>query len=1170
LAFAKPARFVTFAQHMPSAPPLPEIEAFIARWSGTAQAERANYARFLDELCPIIEVPKPDPATGAGGDYRYERGVAHREADGSSSNRRIDLYKRGCFVLEAKQSGATPKQTPLFALGEADRRAGIRRSPGWAQAMLKAKGQAEGYARDLPAEEGWPPFVIVCDIGFCFDIYADFSGTGKHYAQFPDRENFRIYLDDLRRPEMRARLRAIWTEPLALDPSRERVRVTRDIAALLALLAKALEARHAPQHVAIFLMRCIFSMFAQSVGLLPSPTSFTELLEDCRKDPKAFLGLVGDLWRSMNAGGFSPALRATVRRFNGGLFAPGPHGPAEPLPVDANMLELLIEASRRDWADVEPAIFGSLLENALEKQERSELGAHFTPRAFVERLVLPTVMEPLRAEWDGVKAAAVKLADEENKKAAAAELRGFHAKLCATRVLDPACGTGNFLYVTLELMKRLEGEVLDLLADIEPGEGDRLDVAGASVDPHQFLGIEKNPRAVPVAELVLWIGYLQWHFRTRGNAPPAEPILRDFKNIREGDALLTYAREEPERDDKGRPITRWGGQTKPHPVTGEMVPDEADQIPVLRPVDPKPSIWPDAEFIIGNPPFIGAKNLRAELGEGYAEALWKAYRDVPKSADMALHFWWKAAQALAGGKLVKGKAAAVTRRFGFITSNSIRQFFCRRVVAEALQGEKPIHLAYAIPDHPWTDGAGTAAVRIAMTVAEAGAGEGVLARVISEAPGSDGVPRVVFAEDTGRINADFSIGVDVKSAKPLQANETMACRGVVLHGAGFLISRRLAHEVGLGKRLDIEKHIRPFMNGRDFLQRTRDLCVLDLFGLSEDSIRTQFPEIYQHILLHVKPERDQNPRALRRDKWWLFGENVIIHRNGVRNLPRFIATVETPKHRIFQFLPSEILADNSLVCIASDDAFFLGVLSSQIHLFWTTANAGSLGAYKGAVRYFKSVCFDPFPFPDATPAQRAAIAEIAEALDAHRKVRLAAHPHLTLTALYNCLEALRANRKLTDAERDIHDAGQVSILREYHEKLDEAVAAAYGWPANLPEADIIARLVALNAERVAEEARGHIRWLRPEFQAPRDTRRAVQAEMAVDGAGADTTRQWPKEAPAQYVALRAALRGPPASARDIARHFQGAPRRADQLEAMLQTLVALGQARHLEDGRYTA
>jgi hypothetical protein len=454
-----------------------------------------------------------------------------------------------------------------------------------------------------------------------------------------------------------------------------------------------------------------------------------------------------------------------------------------------------------------------------------------------------------------------------------------------------------------------------------------------------------------------------------------------------------------------------------------------------------------------------------------------------------------------------------------------------------------------------------------MTVAEAGQGQGILARVISEAPGSDGVPRVVFAEDEGRINADFSLGVDVKTAKPLRANEALASRGFSLHGAGFLVTPEQAAALGLGKLPGLEAHIRPYLNGRDLQQSSRGLMVIDMFGLSEADMRSRFPAAYQHLLLHVKPERDQNNRATYRDNWWIFGEPRRELRPALAGLPRYIATVETAKHRVFTFLPASTAPDNKLVCIASEDAFHLGVLQSHLHVAWMLAQEIRL---EDRPVYAKSECFDPFPFPDATQSQRAAIAEIAEALDEHRKARLAAHPELTLTALYNCLEALRANRKLTDAERDIHDAGQVSILREYHEKLDEAVAAAYGWPANLPEADIIARLVALNAERVAEEARGHIRWLRPEFQAPRDTRRAVQAEMAVDGASAEATRQWPKEAPAQYVALRAALRGPPASARDIARRFQGAPRRADQLEAMLQTLVALGQARHLEDGRYTA
>lgn len=1144
------------------------IGAFIARWDGTEQAERANYARFLDDLCDVLGVSRPDPAAGPLGDYRYERGVTHREADGTATTRRIDLYKRGCFVLEAKQGANAPRQGTLFGAAEAERRANVRRSPGWAQAMLKAKGQAEGYARDLPVAEGWPPFVIVCDVGFCLDVYADFSGTGKHYAQFPDREGFRLYLPDLRRPEVRDRLRTIWTDPMALDPSRQRVRVTRDIAAYLARLVRALEGpkdkpRHAPQHVATFLMRCIFSMFAQSVGLLPSGTAFTELLEDCRKDPDNFVPLVGDLWRSMNTGGFSPALRAMVLRFNGGLFAPGIHGAAEPLPVDGDMLELLIQASRRDWADVEPAIFGTLLENALDAKERGELGAHFTPRAFVERLVLPTVMEPLRAEWDGVKAAAVLKAEAEDRESAAALVRAFHARLCAVRVLDPACGTGNFLYVTLELMKRLEGEVLDLLADLAPGEGDRLDVAGASVDPHQFLGIEKNPRAVPVAELVLWIGYLQWHFRTRGSAPPAEPILRDFRNIREADALLAYDREEPDRDANGDPVTRWGGRTKPHPITGENVPDETDRVLVLRPVGAKPTTWPEAEFIVSNFPFVAGKDLRAELGDGYAEALWAAYPKVGKAADLAMHFWWKSAQAVTKGKV------PVTRRAGFITSNSIRQVFCRRVVADAMEAKAPVHLAFAIPDHPWVDGQGAAAVRISMTVIAAGAGDGTLATLTSETPGADGVPAVTFATTQGRINSDLTIGADVKAAKPLRANDRLSSPGFKLHGAGFIVSPATARVLGLGAVPGLEKHIRPYLNGRDLAQKSRGLMVIDLFGLSADEVRRRFPAVYQHVLLHVKPERDQNNRATYRTNWWVFGEPRTDLRQWLRGLPRYIATVETARHRVFTFLPAEVAPDNKLIVIASADAYVLGVLQSRQHVAWMLAQGNWLGAGNDPV-YAKTQAFDPWPFPVPTIAQRAEIAAVAEELDAHRKARLAAHPHLTLTGLYNVLAAIRAGKPLSAAEKDVHDAGQVSILRALHERLDAAVAASYGWPADLSDAAVVARVVTLNAERVKEEAAGTVRWLRPEFQAPEETRRkAVQAEMAVETTSVPGTTPWPKDVPSQFIVLRSALTRGPASPQDVARRFKGAPRGAKMAE-MLATLAALGQARPIGDGRFVA
>lgn len=1138
-----------------------DIEAFISRWQSSGGAERANYALFLSELCDVLGVARPSAATGSGGDYRFERSVTRHELDGTTSNRRIDLYKRSAFVLEAKQAIDRPEQASLFApttpLSEVEQRARVRRSQGWAQAMLRAKGQAENYARDLPPDEGWPPFIMVCDVGFCIDVYADFTGTGKHYAQFPSQKEYRVYLTDLRDAEVRERLRKIWLDPLSLDPSRERVQVTQEIALLLARLTTELEKRkHTPEAVATFLMRTVFSMFAQSVNLLPTPTAFTELLQACRAHPASFVPLVGEMWRVMDKGGFSAGLRADLRRFNGGLFAPGPHGPVEPLPLDADMIELLVIASKRDWSNVEPAIFGSLLENAIQKKERDRLGAHFTPRAFVERLVQPALMDPLLAEWDGVKAAAQLRAAQGDNKGAVEAVRGFHARLCAIRVLDPACGTANFLYVALDLMKRLEGEVLDLLADISPGESERLDLTQVTVDPHQFLGLELNPRAVPVAELVLWLGWLQWHFRNRPGREVPEPILRDFHNIQHMDALLDYRDEEVVKG-----ATRWGGRMKQHPVTGDAVPDETDRAQVTRPKSAKPRVWPEADFIIGNPPFVAGKDLRAELGDGYAEALWAAYdKKVNKSADLAMFFWWKAAQAVASGK---------TRRFGLITSNSLRQVFCRRVVADAMVARQKVHLVFAIPDHPWTDGTDSAAVRIAMTVAEAGEGVGVLATVTHEAEGKDGVPEVTLSSRKGHINADLTIGTDVKAAKPLRANERIASPGVKLHGAGFIVTPAQAKAMGLGKVAGLDQHIRPYLNGRDLQQHSRGAMVIDLFGLSEEEVRQGFPQVYQHLLVKVKPERDQNNRSTYRENWWVFGEPRGELRPALKGLRRYIATVETAKHRVFTFLPGAILPDNMLIAIGTDSAFHLGVLQSRHHVLFALATGGTL---EDRPRYNKGQCFDPFPFPDPPAARRAEIAAIAEELDAHRKARIAAHPQLTLTRLYNVLAALRAGTVLSDEERDIHAAGQVSILRTLHDRLDDAVADAYGWRRDMEDAEIVAAVVELNRARIAEEASGKVRWLRPAFQAP--TPIAAQPQQGVliteDAvAKAKAGRRWPKEEPAQFVVLRDVLKAGPVAPAEIARRFKGAPR-GDRLPRMIQTLVVLGQARALNDGRYTA
>jgi hypothetical protein len=387
-------------------------------------------------------------------------------------------------------------------------------------------------------------------------------------------------------------------------------------------------------------------------------------------------------------------------------------------------------------------------------------------------------------------------------------------------------------------------------------------------------------------------------------------------------------------------------------------------------------------------------------------------------------------------------------------------------------------LAFAIPDHPWVDSAQGAAVRVAMTVGAAGAGDGRLLTVVEECTGDDGVVSVRLRERSGRINADLTVGADVSAATVLAANAGLSFMGCTPVGEGFLVSADRARELAMAP--GSSPHIRPYINGKDLADRPRGVYALDFFGLDADTVRDQFPSAYQHVLLTVKPERDQNKRDAYREKWWIFAEARAGMRKALSGLSRYIATCRTAKHRIFQFLDVSCLPDSKVIAIASDDAGTLGVVSSRIHLCWAIATGSFLGIGNDS-NYNNSECFGKFPFPDPTDPQRERIRALAEQLDAHRKRQQAAHPGLTLTGLYNVLAALREGRALTAKERTIHDQGLVGILRQLHDDLDAAVADAYGWPADLPDDEVLTRLVALNRTRADEEAQGHIRWLRPDL-----------------------------------------------------------------------------------------
>jgi hypothetical protein len=1144
----------------------PDPKTFIERWKNSGAAERANYQLFLSELCDVLGVPRPDPTKpdDAENAYVFERSVTFHHADGSTSTGRIDLYKRGHFVLEAKQGVEKREQEEaLSETGKAKAKAtkkgtATRGSALWDEAMLKAQGQAEQYARALPASEGRPPLLIVVDVGHSIELYSEFTCTGGTYVPFPDPRKHRLSIDQLSDPEVRETLRLAWIDPKALDPTRRTARVTREIAEKLGRLAQSLEkSGHTAEAVATFLMRALFTMFAEDVELLPKD-SFINLLKSLLGHTQQFVPMVEELWGRMKTGGFSTVLREKIVRFNGGLFEN-----ATALPLTEDQFDLLIEASKADWRDVEPAIFGTLLERALDPIERHKLGAHYTPRAYVERLVVPTIVEPLRAEWDAVKAAAVTLDRQGKQKEAAAEVQRFHRRLCEIRVLDPACGSGNFLYVTLEHLKRLEGEVLNAL-DRLGHEQAALEMAGFTVDPHQLLGLEVNPRAAAIAELVLWIGYLQWHFRTRGRVTPPEPIIKNFHNIECRDAVLACDRNEPLLDDQGKPFTRWDGRTmKKSSVTGEDVPDDTKRVPLLNYVNPHPADWPQADFIVGNPPFIGKGKVRDALGDGYVETLREMYPDVPESADFVMYWWHKAALILREGKAT---------RFGFITTNSLRQTFNRRVVEQQIGPDKT-SLSFAIPDHPWVDSADGAAVRIAMTVCVPGGSNGRLLEVIEETEsGEDAAANVKLLERIGLIHANLTIGANVGSAVPLESNDNLASTGLILGSRGFVLTRMEADALKAANR-GCAKLIFPIRNGDDINGIGRDFYVIDTHGWNEEQLRSSVPEIYQRLRDTVYPERQENRDPKLRKNWWLFRRSNEQVRAAISGLKRFIVTVETSKHRVFTFLDGGIKPEHRLIAFGFDDAYFLGVLSSRLHIVWTLAAGGTL---EDRPIYNKTLCFDPFPFPIVIEAQQKHIRGLGDALDAHRMRQQAQHPDLPLRDMYNVLEKLRAGSALTSKEQITHEEGLVSVLRQLHDDLDAAVADAYGLPVTATDDEILTFLCKLNAQRAAEERSGLIRWLRPSFQHPEatttqatmgtaDTETSALARVKVTGKIA-----WPKTLAEQAQAVRAALvaAAGPVDVATLAKNFKGT--KTDRLDDILETLASLGQARALAEGRYVA
>lgn len=1080
------------------------------RWSTAKAAERANFQSYLIELCEAVDVPKPQPA---GSGYEFELPLTVVTADGTSSTRFADLAKEKCFLLEAKDA-ETGRSTDLL--------------------LRRAFGQVTQYAAFAPG--GPPPYLMVLDVGATLLVWDRWAGTygGFQAARRIDLPTLHETPDDI------AFLRDIFINPAARDPRGRAAAVTRDIAGKLAAVASGLEAQgHEPERVARFLMRCVFTMFAEDIGLLPS-RPFEGAVALGLEDPAEFSSAVQELWAAMDEGkrfGLKKLLR-----FNGHFFMD-----QEVLPLTRKDLVVLMEAAKADWADVEPTIFGTLLVRALNPVERHKLGAEYTPREYVERVVRVTIEEPVREMWVLVQAEVLQLRERGRpiaNKRALARLREFHAQLRELKVLDPACGSGNFLYVALATLKSIE---LEVLREIESITGLQ-ELAVEEVNPRQFHGIEVKPWARELAELTLWIGYYQWWRRTHGHTLPPEPVLRDTGTLECRDAVLEWD-EIVHRPEKDRPDPT---PRIEDPVTGKLVPDPKAKLAYYEYVGARPAKWPDVYAIVGNPPYIGQARMRDALGDGYTEALRAAYPQIAPSADLVMYWWHKAADAVASGR---------TQRAGLITSNSITQSQNRTVVVTALK--KGAGVCWAVADHPWVDETDGAAVRVAMTV-------------IAKEPQSatrvevDGVARVMREVTVAKLNADLTAHADIASASSvaLAANTGISSPGFKLHGAGFILKPAEARSL-LQDNLQHAEVIKAYRNGRDLTARPRDVSVID-FGVMEEVEAKTHAVAYDIVRSRVKPTRDANKRASYRKYWWRFGEPRRELRQALAGLGRYIATVETSKHRFFTFLHADVAPDNMLVCMALDSAFHLGVLSSRVHEEWALVAGSRLGVGNDP-RYNKSKCFDPFPFPEATIEQRRQIGDVAERLDKHRKDAIARDSKVTITGMYNVVEKLRSGEKLTDKERHVHTTAACGVLKDLHDELDQLVAQAYGWNVDLAKDDLLERLVALHDLRVDKEKNGLIRWLRPDYQIPlyggdiEAPGALLNLESKVAPASA-TMQPWPEDVITQLTVIREAIARRPATAAELTRTFSGAKK--SHVSTHLDALSVLGVVQHTESGRF--
>lgn len=971
---------------------------FIAKWRDNKLSERAGAQPHFIDLCNMLGVETPsDPDN-----YCFERGAKRTGAGRGWA----DVWMRHNFAWEYKAPNAN---------------------------LETALKQLMTYALALDN----PPLLVVSD-RLRIEIHTHFTGTPS--------ELHTIALADIGTPENLQKLRWLFTDPEKFKPQRTRAAITLQAAKLIGDLAWQLQQRgHDPHQVAHFLNKIIFCLFAEdakgpaSEPLLPNQI-FSTVLKNGRTDISRFERQLKNLFGAMSDkhGEFGEHV---IQWFNGGLFDDD-----LTLPLTADDIIKLIDVSSLDWSAIEPSIFGTLFERGLDPAKRSQLGAHYTDPVSIMRIVNPVIVEPLLADWkvekDAIAASMAVFHEFENSKKSAEKAKAtkalkdataryitFKEKLKAFKVLDPACGSGNFLYLALQALKDIE-----LRVGLEAEELG-LERGFPEVGPQSMYGIEISPYAAELAKVTVWIGDIQWMLK-HGFAPSKEPILKTLDQIECRDALVNIVTTN--KVENGQPT-------------------KLEQITLAQ--------WPAVDVIIGNPPFLGGSKMRAELGEAYTEDLRDLYKHwVPGGADLVCYWFANAQHAMETGG---------AKRAGLVATNSIRQS-TNRPVLERIVSNGEIYDAWG--DEEWVNEG--AAVRVSIVC-------------FRECRAKTGGAKLNGKEVAG-VYADLKSmdgGLDFTNTGTLPANLMRAFKGAEKNGA-FEIEGATAREWLLIPNPDRRSNsevLLPWRNGSDITDRISDYWVID-FGLERTEAEAALYEApFQFAVQNVKPVRDTNNDPNRRKNWWRFGRPAGDMRRGLEGLQRYIVTPRVAKHRVFVWLSARTSPDSRLFVIARDDDTSFGVLHSRIHELWSLANASMHGVGNDPTYNAKS-CFESFPFPEGlTPNLKpdqysnphaAEIAAAAKRLNELRENWLnppewvdvvpevvAGYPDRVIPKP-EFAQAIKA-RTLTNLY-NARQKGEVQWLEDAHRTLDAAVAKAYGWDdytPEMPDEEILRRLLELNLAR---------------------------------------------------------------------------------------------------------